>query len=267
MAAVAYLTDMDLGIKDQLFLVGGATSGLGRGVADALLAEGARLLAVARTEEHLKELQAQAPDRIDILAGDLSEPAIVQQLTARLIAQPLAGILVNAGGPPAMPAMDTELADWDQAYRQVLRWKVQLLQGLLPGMRQRRYGRIVFVESISVKQPVANLVLSTSLRMAVVGWVKTLSQELGGSGVTLNILAPGYHDTARVQSLLRDTARRQGSTADEVRRQITQNIPEKTMGDPADFGSLAAWLFSRHSGYLNGQTISVDGGVVKGSFG
>ncbi len=258
---------MDLGIKDQWFIVGGATSGLGKGVAEALLAEGANLIAVARSADKLANLAAQYPRQVETLSLDLSQEGSVSQLVRSIGEKELAGIVVNAGGPPAMPAKDTSLKDWDEAYASVFRWKIDLVNQTLPMMMSRSYGRILFIESMSVKQPVENLVLSNSMRLAVVGYVKTLSTEIGKHGITLNILAPGYHDTPRIASLLKKNASLKGVSEMEIRSGFESQINVGFMGDPADFGALGAWLLSPQARYITGQTISVDGGVIKGTMG
>ena len=258
---------MDLGIKDQLFMVGGATSGLGKGVAEALIAEGAQILAVARSEDKLAALAREHPGQVEPLALDLTQEGAVTQLVQSVGKRKLSGVVVNAGGPPAMPAKDTSLKDWDDAYAGVFRWKIDLVNQVLPAMIDRAYGRILFIESMSVKQPVENLVLSNSMRLAVVGYVKTLSNEIAKHGVTLNILAPGYHDTPRIDSLLKKNASLKGMSEAEVRRGFEAEINVGFMGDPADFGALGAWLLSPQARYLTGQTISVDGGVIKGTMG
>jgi len=258
---------MDLGIKNQLFVVGGATSGLGRGVAEALLTEGAKVIAIARSADKLTALADAHSGQVETLPLDLTQAGAVSQLINAVGERELAGIVVNAGGPPAMPAKDTSLQDWDDAYAGVFRWKIDLVNQTLPQMISRSYGRILFIESMSVKQPVENLVLSNSMRLAVVGYVKTLSNEIAKHGVTLNILAPGYHDTPRITSLLKKNASLKGVSEEEVRSGFEAQINVGFMGDPADFGALGAWLLSPQARYLTGQTISVDGGVIKGTMG
>lgn len=258
---------MDLQLKNKLFVVGGASSGLGRGVAEALLTEGARVLAIARSADQLQQMQAEWGDALIPYPADLTREAAIAELLVFLQGQEVAGLLVNAGGPPAMPATETKLTDWDEAYRTVVRWKIQLIQGLLPAWRARGEGRFILVESASVKQPVANLVLSNAMRMAVVGFVKTLSQEVAADGITLNILAPSFHDTPRVQSLVKNNSERQGTSEAQTRAQMLAQVPVGFMGGAGDFGRLAAWLFSPYSRFLTGQTISVDGGAIKGAFG
>jgi 3-oxoacyl-[acyl-carrier protein] reductase len=258
---------MDLLIKDHRFIVCGAGAGFGRAVAEALLAEGARVLAIARKEEELQNLRAVAPERTEILTADLTHSDSIRAMLDWKGTGPLHGILVNAGGPPAKTFLETDLDDWDNAYRNLVRWKVELTQKMVPSLVDAKYGRLLYIESSSVKQPLENLVLSNSLRLAVTGFVKTLSQEISRSGVTLNVLAPGSHDTAAIERLYRKKSEQTQVGIDEVRKKAVESIPVGSLGNPRDLASLAAWLLSPHSKYITGQTISVDGGMVKGLFG
>jgi len=258
---------MDLQLKNKLFLVGGATAGFGNAVARALINEGAKVIAVARNAENLSEFASQFPENIEAINGDITDSDIINEIVEYIGDRKLDGILVNAGGPPAKSAQETTLEDWDMAWFSVVRWKIELIMALLSKLKSQQYGRIVFVESISVKQPIANLVLSNSLRMAVVGFVKTLSSEVGKDGITINIMAPGYHDTEAVKRVLQKSSQVGGLTYEEVQKNLEQKIPVGRMGDPKDFASMAVWLLSPQSGYVTGQTISVDGGVMAGSFG
>ena len=134
-------------------------------------------------------------------------------------------------------------------------------------MKANHYGRIVYIESSSVKQPLENLVLSNSLRLAVVGFAKTLSQEIAQTGITLNVMAPGSHDTPAIERIFAKKAAQTGLSPAETRQQGIQQIPVGALGQPEDFASLAAWLLSPSSRYITGQTITVDGGMVKSIFG
>ncbi len=258
---------MDLVIKNKLFIVTGATSGLGEGVAEALLNDGAKVIAVARDTKKLNDLSNEFPGQVETLQGDITQAETIQQVFNKLGERYLNGVLVNAGGPPAKSFLETELTDWDDAYQNILKWKVALTKTFLPVFAAQKYGRFVFIESESVKQPIRNLVLSTSLRSAVVGFVKTLSQEVAAAGITLNILAPGFHDTPAAQRLFVKRAEVEGISVQDAKRSYESEIPVNRMGDTSEFGMLGAWLLSPHSGYINGQTITVDGGAVKGIFG
>lgn len=258
---------MDLGIKDQLFIVGGATSGFGAAVANALIAEGASVIAVARNNAALETLKKLSPASVQIIAGDITESAVLSKIAEAVGSRQLHGMLVNAGGPPAKTFLETTLEDWDAAYRQILRWKVETTQMLVAKMKPHQYGRIVYIESSSVKQPLENLVLSNSLRLAVVGFVKTLSEEIAKTGITLNVLAPGSHNTPAIERLYTKKAAQTGLSATATRQQAIEQIPVGRLGTPEDFASLAAWLLSPAAGYITGQTISVDGGMIKSIFG
>jgi 3-oxoacyl-[acyl-carrier protein] reductase len=253
---------MDLQIKDQLFIVGGATSGFGKAIAAALLQEGARVIAVARGADKLQSFYSNQPN-VTIVEGDITTALIIDQLKNIVGEHSLNGIVVNAGGPPAKQVLETTLQDWDDAYQKILRWKVAITQVFVPKMMEAGYGRMLFIESSSVKQPIENLVLSNSLRLAVTGMVKTLSQEIAKSGVTLNILGPGSHNTPAIDRLYQKKSEQTGRPFEEVKKSAINQIPVGALGDPADFASLALWLLSPQSRYVTGQTITVDGGMIK----
>lgn len=257
---------MNLHIENKLFLVGGATSGLGKAITEQLVTEGAKVIAIARTESKLKELQQQS-NQIEIIAGDISEESVLDNLLSKIGNRELTGAIINSGGPPAMPVLETKLSDWDEAYKTVVRWKIALTQALLPKMIEQQYGRLLYIESVSTKQPVENLVLSNAMRLAVTGYVKTLSQEIGASGVTLNILGPGYHATQRMENLFAKNSALKGISEEEIRKTFSEQTAVKQIGRPENFASLALWLLSPHSSYITGQTITVDGGLVKGTMG
>lgn len=258
---------MDLHIKGQLFIVGGATSGFGKAIAEQLLAEGAHIIAVARGNEKLLALQQTAPEQITTVCGDISDEATHAALLSLTQERTVHGLVINAGGPPAKTVMETTAQDWDEAYRLLLRWKVLLAQQFIPNMVKNKYGRVLFIESATVKQPLENLVLSNSLRAAVVGMVKTLSQEIAASGVTLNIMAPGSHNTPAIDRIYKKKSEQTGLPFEQVKAAAIQQIPVGFLGEAADFASLAAWLLSPSSRFITGQTISVDGGAVRGIMG
>ena len=257
---------MDLKLKDKLFLVGGATSGLGKAIVEALVGEGAKVIAVARTMSKLEKLQKESKT-LEIVAGDLSAADTLKNIESVVGNRSLSGVVINSGGPPAMPALHTTLTDWDDAYKKVVRWKIGLTQAVLPKMIAQGYGRLLFIESVATKQPVENLVLSNAMRLAVTGYVKTLSQEIGNTGVTLNILGPGYHATQRMESLFAKNSELKGIPEQEIRNSFADQTAVKAIGDPKDFASLALWLLSPYSRYVTGQTLTVDGGLVKGVMG
>lgn len=257
---------MNLQIKDQYFLVGGAGSGFGKAVTLVLAGEGAKVLAVSRTAEKLEKLKLEFPGQIDILSADLLLNETHQHIADYYKDKTLSGIFVNAGGPPAGGAFEVSMEQWDTAWKSVVRWKIMLVQRLIPLMEKNKYGRILFLEGSTVKQPVPNLILSNTLRPAVVGYAKTLSQEVAPKGITVNVMAPGYHATAAMNRLFKKKSELTGITEEEAKEAFTKEIPVGTLGDPDDLASLSAWLLSPLSRYVTGQTITHSGGLVKGIF-
>lgn len=258
---------MDLNLKDKLFIVCGATSGFGQAVTLNLLNEGARIIAIARNREKLEALKKEGKGSVQIFEGDLTDEKTIDNFFRGVSLENVFGALINAGGPPAMKFDETKIEDWDNAYNTLVRWKIIFTKKLLPHLRKQDYGRLVYIESASVKQPIENLVLSNSLRMAVVGMVKSLSQDLIAEGITLNILAPGYHETQAVERIIKKQSDIHNISYEEATEKIIKGIPAGKMGSAMEFGSLAAWLLSEKSSYISGQTISVDGGVIKYVFG
>ena len=258
---------MELHIKNQNFIVTGASSGFGRSVAVSLMEEGATVYAVARRKELLGELKYTYDSRFEYVVGDITDENIVSKIIDKIGLTEIHGVFINAGGPPAKAFLETEMPDWDEAYQKLLRWKVDLAQRLIPAFIKQKYGRILFLESSSVKQPVENLVLSTSLRMAVVGMAKTLSQELASYGITVNVLAPGYHNTSAIERLIRKKSEKEFISFEDAKKQFEQETRLGFMGDPNDLASLGLWLLSPQSKFVTGQTISVAGGAINGVFG
>ena len=257
---------MNLKIHNQLFLVGGATSGFGAAVVEQLVLEGGIVIAVARTASKLDHLKNRYTDQVEVISGDLTQSSTLDKIIQKIGNRYLAGALINAGGPPANPALDATLDQWDEAYRKVLRWKVDLTQRLIPTFIAQQYGRLVFIESVSVKQPIPNLVLSNSIRMAVVGFVKTLSEEVVQHGITMNILGPGYHNTAAVDRIFNKRAEQVNKSPEEIRVNFINSLKIGQMGNPTDMAELATWLLSPNSRYITGQTIVVDGGYMSGVY-
>lgn len=256
---------MDLRIRDHLFIVTGATQGLGGAVTRRLMGEGARVIAVARTRSDLEILKSEYHDQVQIVAGDITRKDSFDALLAVLGDRTLHGIFVNAGGPPAKTVMETSMEDWDEGYRTLIRWKVDLVKQLLPGFIDQGYGRILFSESASVRQPVENLVLSNSLRMAIAGFSKSLSQEVAQYGITSNMIAPGYHETAAVERIYEKKAEKEGISVDEAKSLLVTRIPTGQAGQPDDFAMLATWLLAPASRFVTGQVYALDGGAVKGT--
>ena len=254
---------MNLDIADKKFIVCGATRGFGLAVLQLLIQNDAQVIAVARNLEELKKLKDRYPGKVDILHGDITRGDTIMMLAEIAGKSFLGGILVNSSGPPAKSFHETTLDDWDEAYRSILRWKVELTKVLLPCFQKQQYGRFIFIESASIKQPLENLVLSNALRLSVAGFVKTISQEIPEKGITFNILAPGYHLTSAVERVIAKKSESSGLSYDDARKMIENEIPAQKMGDPGHFASLATWLLSPLSDYVTGQVFAIDGGLIK----
>jgi len=259
---------MDLKIENQTFIVCGSSSGFGRAIAEQLLDEGASVIAVARRKDKLDELRQKVPSKVVTIGGDLTKDQTLEEIwEAAADTDSLHGLVVNAGGPPAMSALETSMDDWDESYELVMRWKIDLAKRIIPLLQNQNYGRILFVESQSVKQPVPNLVLSNAFRAGVVGFAKTLSREIASNGITVNILAPGSHSTPAIERVIQKESDVQNISYEQAKAQKEEAIPVGRMGKPEEIASLAAWLLSPHAAYVTGQTISHDGGVIRGLFG
>lgn len=258
---------MDLKIKEQRFVVCGASSGFGRAIAELLLDEGAKVIAVARRKSKLQELEEAFPDLATTVAGDLTDDDTHNKIEVAIGNNRLHGVVINAGGPPALTPLETAIFDWDQAYENVMRWKIELVLRLVSYFTAKNYGRILFIESQSVKQPIPSLVLSNSFRAGVVGFAKSLSQEIAKDGVTVNVLAPGSHDTPAIERVIKKASEDSDKSMEEIREEMEAAIPVGRFGKGEEIASLAGWILSPHASYVTGQTISHDGGSIKGIFG
>jgi len=258
---------MDLQIEKQRFIVCGASSGFGRAIAELLLNEGANVIAIARREKKLNELTESFADQVTTIAGDLTDDDTHNDIEAAIGNDPLHGVVINAGGPPALSPLETAIYDWDRAYENVMRWKIELILRLVSYFTSNDYGRVLFVESQSVKQPIPSLVLSNSFRAGMVGFAKSLSQEIANQGVTVNVLAPGSHDTPAIERVIKKAADGSDKSEEEVRQEMEASIPVGRFGKGEELASLAGWLLSPHASYVTGQTISHDGGNIQGLFG
>ena len=260
---------MDLGLKGKIALVAAASKGLGRAVADELAAEGATLVLCARGDEALQTTCAAiaAAHGVPVLgiAADVANPADVARVVQA--AQERFGridvLVTNAGGPPAGTFDTLSAEQWDAATRLLLTSVVELTRAVLPGMKARGWGRILNVTSISVKQPVANLMLSNSLRAAVTGMARTLATEMAPFGITVNNILPGYTRTERVVGLAKATAARDGISAEAATARWEAEIPMRRLGEPREFAALAAFLCSERASYITGTSVPVDGGWIR----
>ena len=244
------------------FLVTGASSGFGLAIAQALASAGHQVLAVARRREQLDELHAQFPNQIETAIVDVTDPEALAAFIQTHGAKPWQGMVLNAGGPPVMNALEADTEDWNQAWNLVFTWKAALCKALIPPMTERGYGRILFIESASIHQPVPGLVLSNAVRAAVFGYARTLAREVAKQGVTVNVLMPGSHQTPAIDRVIKRRAEEQHLTTEQAIQGMVAGIPVARMGTAQEFASLACWLLSEHAGFITGQGIRHDGGVT-----
>ena len=262
---------MNLGLVGRVALVTAASRGLGRAIAEEFATEGATVAMCARGETALREaadsIRARGNEVLAIV-GDVSRAEDVERIVSETIGRfGRVDILVNnAGGPPSGPFESLTQAQWEEAVRLTLFSAVNLTRQVLPGMKDRKWGRILNVTSIAVKQPVEGLMLSNSIRAAVTGFAKTLANEVAPFGITVNNILPGSTRTARVEELARQTAEREGISPDEALGRSIAQIPMRRLGDPREFAAVAAFVASERASYLTGTSIAVDGGWIKGLF-
>ena len=259
---------MDLGLKDRVAIVAASSKGLGRACALELAGEGAHVVICARDPEHL----ASAADEIASATGadvlpveaDLTDHAQIRNLVAQTM--DLFGridiLVTNNGGPPAGFFDDFDDEAWLAAHQLTLLSAVRLIRAVLPAMRARKWGRIINITSVSVKQPIDNLLLSNVYRPGVIGLAKTLSAQVAADGITVNNVAPGYTRTDRVLDLARARAAGGDQTVEAVLADRAANIPMRRMGEPGELAALVAFLASERAGYITGVTVQVDGGYV-----
>jgi 3-oxoacyl-[acyl-carrier protein] reductase len=260
---------MDFGLQDRVALVAASSRGLGRAVAKELGAEGARLMLCARGQDVLEEARRaiahETGAEVAAVVADLSESSGVDAvLQAANEAYGRVDILVtNSGGPPAGPFEAHDQAAWDLAIRQNFDSVVRLTRGVLDGMKARRWGRIINVTSIAVKQPVDNLILSNAVRAAVTGFAKTLANEVASFGITVNNVMPGYTRTRRLEELAERIARTTGVTPTEAAATWEAQVPMGRLGEPEEFAAMVAFLASDRASYVTGTSVPVDGGWIK----
>ncbi len=245
---------MELGLQGRRALVTGASSGLGLGCARALAAEGATVVLAARSQERLDAAAASIPGDVHTLVADVADMEQAQSLVAR--AQELTGgidiLVANAGGPPAGNFASTALDAYLPALHLNLLSTVAMCTAAVPAMCERGWGRVVAITSMSVREPIPHLILSNTARAGLTGFLKTLAGEVASKGVTVNSIQPGLHLTDRLAALYADPAT------------VAAGVPTGTLGDPDDFGRIAAFLCSDSARFLTGTAIPVDGGACHG---
>lgn len=260
---------MDLGLRDKVALVAASSQGLGRAVAEELAAEGTSLVLCARDAQTLDQTAAAIAERSKVRVLAVPADVTVTDDIKRLVD---AGIerfgridilVTNAGGPPAGRFDQLTREQWEQAIQLTLLSAVELTRLVLPGMKERCWGRILNITSIAVKQPVENLLLSNSLRAGLTGFARTLANEVAADGITVNNVLPGYTRTERLDELANMIAEKQGISPDDFRGRWEKEIPMGRLGEPREFAALVAFLASERASYITGTSIQVDGGWIK----
>jgi len=251
---------MDLEIAGKTALICASSGGLGKATAVELIKANANVIICGRTEESLETTQRElqsigAGEVIGVVADVAQEKGRESILDAALKTFGHVDILVtNSGGPPPGRFEDHDMQAWDDAYNLLLKSSVAMIKGVLPGMKAQKWGRIISVTSVAVKQPVANLILSNALRAGVTGMLKTLANELGEYNITVNSVMPGYTRTDRMQKLL---------DANPAFGSLVKEVALGRIGEPEEFGAMVAFLASARASYITGVSIPVDGGAIK----
>jgi 3-oxoacyl-[acyl-carrier protein] reductase len=248
---------MELGIEGRVALVMGASRGIGRGIAEALAGEGAKVALSARTASDLEAVAAELDVETATLPADSLDLERLAALPAEVESElgPIDILIVNTGGPPPGGALDNPKEEWEDAYRELVLAPKTLIEATLPGMRERGWGRVVNVASSSVREPIAGLALSNAHRMATVGLFKTLATEAAGDGVTLNTVATGRFATDRLAQMY--------GSIEAAEEAAAREIPVGRLGRPDEYGDLVAFICSDRAGYLTGTVIPLDGGMLR----
>ncbi|MFH2091546.1 MAG: SDR family oxidoreductase [Pseudomonadota bacterium] len=261
---------MDFGIKGKIALVTASTRGLGRGCAEQLAQEHCRVAVCSRNqnqaEQAAKEISQKTGAQVIGFGADMSSAddinALLKQVQAALGDPDI--LVTNAGGPPPGTFASTPLEAYEKALNLNLMSAVLLIHGVTPAMRSNQWGRIIAITSTSVKQPIGTLLLSNMARTGLTGFLKTIATELAPDGITVNAILPGIHKTSRIDQLAQHRADQENKTAEEIIREMMDNNPSKTMGDPMDFGAAAVFLASVQARYITGQSLLIDGGAYPG---
>lgn len=259
---------MNLDLTDKNALVCGSTSGIGKATAKQLAAMGATVTLVARDEEKLKETLIELPfekgQKHNYFVADFTNPEEVKKKAEKAVASVTFHILINnTGGPKGGPIFEAKTQEFIDAFSQHLVCNQILVQALVPGMKEADYGRIINIISTSVKQPIDGLGVSNTVRGAVANWSKTLANELGPFGITVNNVLPGFTATDRLNDIVANTSKRMKNTEEEAAAFMRSLVPARRFAQPGEIANAIAFLASEAASYINGINLPVDGGRTK----
>ena len=261
---------MNLGLDGKVALVTGASAGLGLAAATALSQEGASVAINSRSLDNLmraaEKIKAESGKEPLVIPGDLGSENVAEEIVDKAVSKLGAiDILVsNAGGPPAGTFLTLSKESWKKSADLTLHSAINLTRAVVPGMISRKWGRIIYITSVSVKQPIDGLIISNALRAGLTGFAKSISNELASSGITVNTVCPGYTNTDRLKQLAKNEVDATGKSTEEVYRKWTGMIPAGRVGRPEELAYLIAFLSSEKAAFITGTSIPVDGGFVKG---
>jgi 3-oxoacyl-[acyl-carrier protein] reductase len=261
---------MDFGLKGRVAIVAAASKGLGCAVATEFAKEGCEVAICARTPADLErtanEIGKASGRAIFWRALDVSKPEAVTAFVDEVDKKygRIDICVTNAGGPPAKKFLEISLEDWRAAVELTLLSNVYFAREVLPRMQRNHWGRLITITSVSVKQPIDGLLLSNSLRAGVAGLAKTLANEFAADGITVNNVCPGFTLTDRLEELVEKRAKDTGVDREHAMKNMSAQVPAGRLGRPEEFAALVAFLASERASYINGTTITVDGGLVKG---
>lgn len=261
---------MKLNLTGKTAFIAGSSSGIGRACAFALAQEGCTVIISGRNREKLQRTQediaSQTGSPVLSVTGDLDRASQIRRMLDEAISQfgPINILIANNGGPPTGTPLALSEESYLHAWERTFMSTIRLVNGCIPSMLEQRWGRIITITSISVRQPVPDLALSNAYRSATTAWMKSLSDEVAASGITVNMIAPGYIRTDRLRELILKRAEQSGSSENDVADEMSKAIPIGKLGKPEDVSNLVAFLSSELAEYITGVTILVDGGLYRG---
>ena len=257
---------MKIDLTGKKALVGGSSKGIGLGIATELANSGASVCLMARNESRLKEIVAQLPssNNHSYLVVDFSKFGDYKIKIEEYVKNNQVDILINnTQGPPAGNSLSKNIDSYQEAFDLLFKSVVHTTSLVIPGMQKNKWGRIINVTSVSVKEPLNYLVLSNSIRSAVVAWAKSLSVDLGPDGITVNSILTGYFDTERIKELNKEKSKSLNISEAEVLDKMKSLVPASRLGRPEEYGYLVSFLSSDNAAYINGASIPIDGGLLK----